>query len=505
MKNQSFVKGAIILMVANAISKILGAVFKIPLTYILQEEGMAIYNSAFQIYALFLSFVISGIPFAEAKLISEYSATQEKEKVVSTIKMSRRLLLCFGVIGTVLLYFMADFFAISMKEERATFAIKMLSPSVLFVALAGVYKSYFQGMGNMIPTAVSQIIESVIKLCLGYIGAIIFVGYGCKLAAGGAAIGVSIGEIVATAVLFVFYKFAKKNKIYAQDEKEVMQKIIEIAFPLLIASVISSFLSVADTSILRKRLIDFGYSIEEARFLYGAYTGYALTVFHLPVGILATFGVSILPVVAGALAKKNFSGTKMTTAFAIKLSIILSMPCAIAMFFLPDTILEALFGNSTSAKMLSMVSPCVVFLCIAQICISILNASGRISIAFSLGAITALAKIILSFVFVGKVGFYGTIAAANISYFVYMIMSFESLRRVIGLKFDFMEIIIKPSASVIIMSVVILFSKEAVYAIFANVYLRLGVLAALSGIAYLLSCFLLGSISVKEIKKAVAK
>lgn len=506
MKKQSFVTGAIILMIANAISKILGAVFKIPLTYILKEEGMAIYNSAFQIYALFLSFVISGIPFAIAKLVSEYGATGENKKIKAVIKTSTFLLLGMGLVGSILLYFGAEFFAVAMKEERAAFAIRMLSPSVLMVALSCIYKNYFQGKGNMIPTAVSQVIESVIKLMAGYMLATMLIRFGTLVAAGGAALGVSIGEVIATIVLYVSYKLCSRdmNRIKA-DNTEIPDKIAAIAFPVLIASVLSSMLSVIDTSLLRKRLIDFGNSIEEARFLYGAYTGYALTVFHLPVGIMATFGVSILPVIAGSLASGKAERAKKAAITAIKLNIILSLPCAVGIYFLGETVLYALFRNTSSAMMLAMTAPCVVFLCVSQIAGSILNSAGKIMLSFWLGALSIVLKIILAYILVGRYSIYGTIISANIAYFVDMILSLWAAKRIIGLKYDIMEIIIKPVCAAAVMVLVLYMVKVPFEAMFNNIYVRLVVSALLSGTVYLFSLFIFGGISIREMKKAVAK
>ncbi|MBR5270618.1 MAG: oligosaccharide flippase family protein, partial [Clostridia bacterium] len=278
MKKQSFVKGAIILMIANAISKILGAVFKIPLTYILQEEGMAIYNSAFGIYILFLSFIISGLPFAISKLVSEYNEKKEHNMVSAVISVSTALLLFIGFLGTIILYFGADFFALAMKEPRSVFAIKMIAPSVFFVALGCVYKNYFQGVSNMIPTAISQIVEALIKLCAGYMLAVYFIKTGTQAASGGATLGVSIGEALATLILFVFYIVLKKEHTRSSslEKRVVLSKIGTIAIPLLFTSVISSMLSVMDTTLLRAKLIEYGHSIDEARFIYGAYSGYAL-------------------------------------------------------------------------------------------------------------------------------------------------------------------------------------------------------------------------------------
>ena len=105
MKKQSFLTGAVILMIANAISKILGAVFKIPLTYILNEDGMAVFNIAFEVYIMFLSFIISGLPFAISKMVAESNSRGEYSKTHRIVKISTILLVCIGIVGSVALYF----------------------------------------------------------------------------------------------------------------------------------------------------------------------------------------------------------------------------------------------------------------------------------------------------------------------------------------------------------------------------------------------------------------
>ena len=104
MKKQSFLTGAVILMIANAISKILGAVFKIPLTYILNEDGMAVFNIAFEVYIMFLSFIISGLPFAISKMVAESNSRGEYSKTHRIVKISTILLVCIGIVGSVALF-----------------------------------------------------------------------------------------------------------------------------------------------------------------------------------------------------------------------------------------------------------------------------------------------------------------------------------------------------------------------------------------------------------------
>lgn len=505
MKRQSFLTGAVILMIANAISKILGAVFKIPLTYILNEEGMAVFNIAFEVYIMFLSFIISGLPFAISKLIAESNSRCEYGRVYKTVQVSTVLLIIIGIAGSIALYFGAPFFALAMKEEKAVYAIRMVAPSIFFVALGTGYKSYYQGISNMIPTAVSQVVEAAVKLAAGYYLAVLLIKFGVEKTAGGAIMGVTAGEIVATAILLLMYVFEKK-KPYLRSEQignaEILKELMAIAMPLLCASVVSNAVNIADTTLVRTRLLDGGFSADEARFLYGAYTGYALTVFHLPVGILATLGVSILPVIAGAVAVDNIKKARTATDIGIRLAVMLSLPCGVIMYTMSGEILSVLFGNTSSAQMLSVVAPCVVMMCVSQITSAILQSSGKIMLPFFYALIGSAIKIAMEWYLVAlpDINIYGSAISSNIAYIVVMILNLRAIRKNLCLKQNIMAIIIKPALAAMLMLAVIYLLKTPLSAQIGGI-MYLGVISVVSGAAYIMALFLTNAVSVGEVKK----
>lgn len=504
MRKQSFLTGAVILMIANAISKILGAVFKIPLTYILEEEGMAVFNIAFEVYIMFLSFIISGLPFAVSKLVAESNSKKEYGRVHKIVSVSAILLTIIGVLGSAALYFGADFFALAMKEEKAVYAIRMISPSIFFVALGTAYKSYYQGVSNMLPTAVSQVAEAVVKLAAGYYLAALFINYGVEKTAGGAIMGVTAGEIIATAILIMVY-LLEKNKVYIKSDgsiKEILKDLLSVALPLLCASVVSNAINAADTTLIRSRLLDAGFSSEEARFLYGAYTGYALTVFHLPVGILATLGVSILPIIAGAFAVNNMKKVRIATDMGIRLTIILSLPCGVVMYMMSGEILYALFHNAASAGMLSAVAPCVVMMCVSQITAAILQSSGKLMLPFYNGLAGSAVKLSLSWYLIGvsKINIYGSAISSNAAFFLVMILNLSAIRRHLCLKQNIMAIMIKPSAAAAVMAAVIYLIKEPLASVCGGI-VSLAAVCLISCVSYVLTLFLTNAVSVEEVKK----
>ena len=421
---KSIMTGAVILMTANIISKILGAVLKIPLTYIIHEEGMAVYNTAFSVYVMFLSFVISGMPFAVQKLTAEAHAKNDPGRAREIVRLATIALAVVGACGTAVMWFGADFFALAMKEERAGASIRAIAPSILLVALGTAVKSGFQGKSDMMPTAVSQVIESFIKLFAGYFLAVALLELGKNYAPAGAALGVTVGELIATLMLVIWYVLSVE-KVKCRDSKGIGRALADIALPMLFMSVAGSALSVCETSVLRMSLIKAIGSAEEARFVYGAYTGYAMTVLNLPAGFLATIGISIIPVISGAAAVGNRQRIREVTSRTILLSAAAGLASAIGLYFFGWLILKLLFHNTYSVDMLRMAAPSVLFICVMQICGAILQSMGCIWRAFAASMVVAVIKLICSAVLAARPEFniYGAIIGTDIAFCVGMIIN----------------------------------------------------------------------------------
>ena len=508
MKKQSFITGAAILMAANAVSKILGAVLKIPLAYILKEEGMAVYNIAFEVYIMFLSFIISGLPFAVSKLSAEAASRGEFYRERKIVTVSTLLLIIIGAFGSGVLYFAAPFFAAAMKETKAVFAIRMISPSVFFVALGMGYRSYFQGVSRMIPVAVSQVSESFIKLAAGYGFAVLFMNMGAERTAGGAVLGVTAGEIMQASILAFAYIFSKKE-IYIKSKKDsarkILRELLSLALPLLCASVVSNALGIADTTLTRTRLIDTGMGADNARFLYGAYTGYALTVFHLPVGILATLGVSILPLIAGAYANGNTKKAQTAADIGLRISVILAMPCAVMMFAMNKEILSVLFHNTNSALMLKIVAPCAVMMCVSQMSGAILQSAGKIMTPFYNSLAGMAVKLALGYVLIGNpdINIYGSALSAIAAYSVIMVLNIVSIRKQLGVKIKISAALIKPLICAVAMYGTIYIITPYTARFGSLVSLAVNAIASVG--VYVLMLLLTKAVTVKEIKSIKAR
>lgn len=426
MKN-SFIHGAVILMSANIISKVLGAFLKIPLTYIMHEEGMAIYNTAFGVYAMVLAFVISGVPFAVSKLSAEELAEGNRGGAKAVVGYSSVILAVLGAAGTALMWFFADFFAAAMKEMRAAAAIRAIAPSVLLVAMGDAAKSGFQGEGNMMPTALSQCIEAVIKLFAGYLLARIFIQYSTENAAAGAVFGVTVGEFAATVMLTVSYiilhrriKKDGKNGVYYG------RKITAEALPVLFIAVTGSALSTVDTSLIRGGLLRSGLSETEARYLFGSYTGYAMTVLNLPPGFLGALGVSVIPAISAAAARGDGKRVIKLVVNGLGICTVCAVTAAVTIAVFGEMILGILFRNTASAPMLRMAAPSVLFLSVMQFTGAVLQALGYSEKAFLSSAVSGGIKILaaLFLVPVPYINIYGAAIGSDVAFFAGAVLNF---------------------------------------------------------------------------------
>ena len=427
---KSFMTGAMILMAANAISKILGAVFKIPLTYIIHEEGMAVYNTSFSVYVMFLSFFVSGMPFAIQKLTASALAKKNPSLAKATVKTAVIILSVAGIIGSFILWNYAEFFAFAMKEKRAVWAIKAIAPSVFLVAVSSAVKSGFEGGSDMIPTAVSQVIEAIIKLAAGYMLAVLFMGLGTEKSAAGAVAGVSIGEAAATFLLVLWYVIKTRGtKKYDCRKKDIAHNLMELALPLMCMSVITSAIAVCDTSVLRASLMRSGMSEEQARFTYGSYSGYVQTVVNLPSGFLATLCTSVIPIVSGAVAVGDIKRIKSVSFRSIGVCGIFSLASVIFLLLFGRSVLNILFHNTAGAAMLKAAAPSVMFISLMHITGAILQSLGFISNAFAASVSAAVIKLICSFLLASKpeLNIYGEIIGTNLAFFTGMIINMVSL------------------------------------------------------------------------------
>ena len=290
-KNNSFVKGALILGIASLIVKLIGAGFKIPMTNLIGDDGMGLFNGGYQIYTFMFIVATAGFPVAISKMVSESLARDDERDAKRVFQTAFSLLFVIGIVGSVVLFAFAGPFARAVGMPDAELGIKAISPAIFFVSMASALRGYFQGRQNMYPTALSEVIESTGKLVIGLLAAGFFMSMTVNtgapnlidMAAGviqsshlktvyasaGAILGVTAGTFMSAALLITIYICtaiaAKRHgeklapSVTAAQKlrprKTILKDLVLIAIPITIGASVSSLTTLIDMSTISRRLV----------------------------------------------------------------------------------------------------------------------------------------------------------------------------------------------------------------------------------------------------------
>jgi Membrane protein involved in the export of O-antigen and teichoic acid len=346
-----FIHGAFILTVTTAIVKIIGFLFTIPLANMLGADGMGYFYSSYDIYNMLTVLATAGLPVAVSRMISE---TTQKNQPANINRIYKIALISFSLVGLVislLMFFGADQWAAFIKNPGASLAIRALSITSFFAFTMSALRGYFQGHSDMIPTAVSQVIEALSKLVIGCSLAyyIMKTSGNYMTGAASAILGVSIGAVLATIILF-FYK-RKYNKRYYHDitdkvtrtDKDILLELVKISIPIALGASVMSIVNFFDMTLIMRQLQDtLGYTGERANWLYGTY-GNAKKIFNLPAAFIIPFSVSILPALTSAITRDDKDQIRNNLVSVFKYPMMISFPAGFGLITLAYPILSIIY------------------------------------------------------------------------------------------------------------------------------------------------------------------
>ena len=475
MANSKILKGTAILGIAGIFVKILGAVFRIPLTALIGTEGMAYYGYAYPLYSLFLVIATAAIPVAISRMVSEKIAYNDFSGAQRVFRVSRWLLLAIGVFAFAVCFFGAELIAKYVsKDMGAVLPIKAIAPALIFVPVMSAYRGYFQGRQNMNPTAISQFIEQIFRVAVGLILASVMVAQGLEMAAAGATFGATVGSIAGLLIIMLIYALNKKainyhirqsRQIHTERRKKektmaIVKQILIIAIPITIGASILPLVNFADSAIVTRRLLDGGFTDVEARELWGQLSGYCNTMVGLPQVLTQAVAVAMVPAIAAAYKLRNRAEIDENINLGMRISMIIGMPCAAGMIALAEPILLLLFSSEAASAISA--APTLMVMCLGvplmallQTTNGILQGVNRQVLPMKNLAIGAVAKIILTYVLVAipSLNIKGAAIGSVFVYGIALILNLRDMKRYTKVRVDFMLTYIKPTAASVIMGV----------------------------------------------------
>lgn len=446
-KSDGFASGVLILSLSAVIVKIIGLIYKIPMLTLLGSEGMGYFNSAYEIYTLFGVVSTAGLPVAMSVLIARARCGGElSEKKIFSVAMT--LFLSLGVVGSLLMLGLAPAFSSALGSNRAVFCMIAISPTVFFICLSSVYRGFFQGLGRMRETAISQVIEAALKLILGLVFAYIALrcGYSTPKVAACAVLGLVAGS-AASALYLALSKRAHGRSLNgvkscgaycrcekggcadtrcadgrcpkdecagtrgiekksAQGRRRICRELLTIAIPITLSSAVISITKIIDMTVILRRMQDIGYQSAEAFSAYGSYTTLALPLFSLAPALISSVALPLVPALASAVARGDRDEQVAVVGDAVRLTMIISMPISLGLSLFSREILSLIFAGqesavALSAPLLSILALSVPLACFITVESAILQAYSRAGLPIISMLAGSLVKLLTAYFLVG--------------------------------------------------------------------------------------------------------
>ena len=397
MKNKGkdgIIKGAFSLGVGAFISKLLGAIYRVPLTNLIGGYGLGLYQMVFPVYTLLLDFSGASVPSALSKIISSYKGEEKRENGYLFLQTAIRLFCVIGIVFSLGLAIFSKGISTLQGNSNAFLPYIFLAPSIILVCLISCYRGYFQGLMNMNPTAISQILEQLVKLGLGLLFAKIFMP-NVALAVAGATFAITISEFVALIYLKITYsKSSKGLRLNIKYVKEGFfgrsKYLIKFASPIIVVGLMIPLSHVIDSFLIVNILSRY---TKNATILYGLLSGVAHTVISLPVSICYGISAVVIPSVSSANTQEE---KQARSEKSLLLTLLITVPCALVCYFGAPLIIRILFRSLSleegliASNLLRMLSPCVILLSVVQTQNSILIANNKLyfpSVSLGIGII----------------------------------------------------------------------------------------------------------------------
>lgn len=486
-KKDGFIMQAGILAAASIICRVIGLLYKSPLTAIIGDEGNGYYTTAYNIYTIILLVSSYSIPSAISKVLAQRIALKEYRNAQRIFRCAIIYVMVIGGTASLVLFFGAPF----LVKGRSVPVLRIFAPTIFFYGLLGVLRGYFQAHKTMLQTSISQILEQILNAAVSMGAAYLLIrmavdadtGTQAMYGAVGSALGTGSGVVIALLFMWAIYLMNRRtiNKRVSYDKsenlesyKEILKLIMMVVTPFILSTCIYNLTTSLDQSIYLYFMVDIKkMSIVDATTGYGVFAGKAVVISNIPIALSSAMSSAIMPTVASSYAQGAFKQTKKKVASAIKVTMLISIPAAVGIGVLARPVVLLLFPQKASldmaAGLLTGLSVTVIFYALSTLTNAVLQGIGRvntpvINAAISLVVQTAVLVPLLMFT---ELGLYGVVIATAAYSFLMCVLNSLSMKKYLGYKQEMDKTICRPLFSAVLMG-------AAVWGIYTGIVYLLG-------------------------------
>lgn len=476
-----FVKGAAILGVAGLVSKLLGAVYRIPYQNIAGDIGLYVYMQVYPLYTTLLILATAGFPIAISKIVSERVAVGDVIGARKAFRVASISLVVLGLFFFLLLFLGAPQIARFMGDEHLTTPLRAVAWSLPLVPMVAILRGYFQGHQNMMPTGVSQVIEQLIRVIFILLTAFwaMNVYQDAYLAGTGAVFAAFPGGVAAVLVLLWYWKKDKKSMPVPEEKsqasgvsvwtnRQVLRSLLFYALPICMGALVLPLIPLVDSVTVVNMLQWSGMDENLAKLAKGAFDrGQPLIQFGT--FFATSLSLALVPAISEAAAQRQHQLIAGRSEVAIRLTFLLGLPASFGLALLALPINVMLYGDSNGTEALAVQSFTIIFATLSIASAGILQGMGRVMRPARNLFIGVLVKLVLNLALVPFWGISGAALATVMAYLVAMGLNVLAVKKYTGAQIGLRQTVLKPFLSVLMMSAVVLVVEWGANALLANV------------------------------------
>ena len=517
-----------ILAAAGVITKIIGAVYRVPLVGILGDKGLGYYGVAFQIYAIALTLTSYSLPVAVSKLVSARVAVGEYKNAYKVFRGALAFAITVGGTAALIIFFGAGVIAKNiMAMSMSVYALRVLAPCILIVAILGVFRGFFQGNGSMMPTAISQILEQIINAVVSIGGAYVLLkagravgktrgdsSYGEAYGAAGGTLGTVAGGAAALVlVVFIFLVYQrvvkKKMKKDRSRHKETYEEIFRVLLltiaPVILSATVYNICGVIDNAMFGKIMAAQGHKESEYAALLGIISGKYDTLINVPLAFSSAIASAMMPSIVAAVKNRSRKQLHNKIELFSRFTMVVALPSAVGFIVLAKPLLDLIFfteDNRIAAVTLQFGALSVIFYCLSTITNAALQGMDRMMTPVYSAAAALVVHIISLFIMmvVFKWGIYAVVLSKIVFSVTACIFNAHALREYAGFVQERKKTFIIPAIASVIMGVVALV-VHLFFELFLGTHIAT-ILALLAAVAvYGTAIILLGGLTEAEMRQ----
>lgn len=509
--SQTFLKGAAILTLSMVIVKVFGLIDKVLLSNIYSmfgkgfaTMGIGLYSNAYEIFVVIFTVATGGLPIAISRLVSESIAQKRYKDVRQIHKVSIPFFVIVGIVSFVIMLGGSFIYINLINSPYSIYAMVCLAPTVLFGCLVSIYRGYFEGQRNMMPTAISEIIEAGVKLVLGALLAYLIMKFGIDsynstgtflgftfatetdaqntilaFSVAGAICGITLGSFFSFVFFLLKYKICGdgipeeyyQNSIDARTKRETFVLICKTAIPTALGAFVMSLGSLIDQVIIQRVILNIAQNQSDALYsqyseffskesvysdqitihtqLWGCYTA-ALTLMQLVTAVTQVFGSSAMPNVTSAWTKANKQELKKSIETVIRMTMIFTLPMGLGLCVLAHPIMSFIYTDRAfveiGGNVLTLMGITTIFTASVTPVCSMLQGIGKVSLPTKLYTVCMLIKIAITWMFVSipQINIQGATAGSLIAYGIILVIGMYLLVKHSKVTPNFFSTTIKP-------------------------------------------------------------